>query len=129
MWRGSFDPKKREVPVAVRVYGPSANRRFRFLLDTGTQRTVIDPSVLDSLGYGAHMGTRISHLLGAGGPQSGYLIEVARLEVFGVAVGPLEVFCHDLLIDRGIEGLIGMDLVEGRVLVLDAVEGILSVGA
>jgi hypothetical protein len=128
MWRGSFDPKEREVLVDVVVHGPLGARSFTFLLDTGTERTVIDPSVLDSLGYGARMGRRVSHLLGAGGVQPGYLIEVTRLGLFDVTVAPVEVFCHDLPVDLGIEGLIGMDLVEGRVVTLDAVQGIISVG-
>ena len=45
----------------------------------------------------------------------------------GFTVGPIDVACADLPSGMGIDGLIGTDLLAGRILTLDWVRGLLSV--
>src|SRR3954468_842751 len=108
MFSGRFSPKHRVVWVEVSAFGPLGQRDLRFILDTGTPVTVIDPAVADELGYSARMGTR-SRLLGVDGIQEGYKLEIARLETMGLVVEEFEVWCHDFDDTLGVDGLIGMD--------------------
>ena len=123
MFVARFDPKKRIVWLEVRLFGPLGYRDCRFILDTGTTVTVVDPGVVDGLGYSARMATARSRLVGIDGVQEGYRLEVAKLEALGFSVDHHEVFCHDFDDRLGVEGLIGMDLLDGRVVTLDGIEG------
>lgn len=114
--------------VSVVIYGPLGRRRFRFILDTGTRVTTVDPEVLDQLGYNSRMGRRVSRSLGMGGVEQGYFIELSRVEAMGFITGPMEVVCADLPPGCGIDGLIGMDLLQHRVLTLDGIQGTIQVG-
>ena len=103
----------------MRVVGPLGELDLNFVLDTGTPITIVHTGRTDSLGYGAKMAKRLSRLWGTGGPQDGYVIDVMKLEVMGLVLQPFEVACHDLPEHLGIDGLLGMDLLEGRTLTVD----------
>ena len=110
--------------MRARVHGPLGAREVWFIVDTGAQSSVINNELTDDLGYGAHMGTVINHMLGVGGRDSGYRLPLRRIEVMGLDLAELEIACHDL--PERIGGLIGMDLIEGRVLTIDAKVGQVS---
>lgn len=91
--------------------------------------TIVNTPVLDSLGYSAKMGKKQKGLYGPGGERlPGYTLDV-RLDVFGEVLDPQEVLAQDILPDHfGVEVLLGMDLIPGRIFTLDGVRGTLSVG-
>lgn len=124
----TFDPKKRVVWLEVQVFGPAGRGACRFILDTGSPVTVISTSVIDSLGYSARMGTTRSQLIGIEGAQEGYRLRIEQLQTLGLDVQDREVFCHDFDERLGVDGLIGMDLLEGHVLTLDCVQGTVTLG-
>lgn len=126
MWTGEFDPKRRAIILDTQLYGPLGVVRLRCLLDTGTTATIIDTKAIDQVGYGARMGKGRSRLV-ALGTQEGYRLDVERLETMGFGVAPCEVLCHDFAESLRIDGLIGMDLLERRVVKIDGVRGILAV--
>jgi len=128
MFAQAFDPKKREILIDVVLTGPLGASRLRFLLDTGTPVSIIDSAAVDALGYGARMGTEVSRLAGVDGVQAGYRLKVDRLEALGFSVEQYEFSCHDFEAWFAIDGLIGMDLLEGRVLTIDGVRGVVTVG-
>jgi hypothetical protein len=127
MYVGQFDPNERVIWVEVRTFGPLGDRRLKFILDTGTPVTILRTDVADDLGYGASMGTGRSRLLGPGGAQEGYRLRVDRLEALGLVVEPCELFCHDFDEELGVDGLIGMDLLAGRIVTLDGTQGVITV--
>lgn len=127
MWTAPFDPAQRTLYVDVLLVGPAASRWCTFIIDTGTQITLLDPAIADVVGYGAHMGTRTSHLTAMGHAEVGYRLPVQRLELMGFTVERFEVACHEVAPELGIDGLVGMDLFEGRVVTIDGARGILSV--
>ena len=91
MFVGQFDPKKRIVWVQVRLFGPNGDTEHRFILDTGTGVTVVDPCIVEDLGYSARMGTSISRLIGIDGVQEGYGLKLNRMELLGFASGRMTV--------------------------------------
>lgn len=129
MWTGRYDRKSRVIVVEVWISGPLGVARLNCVLDTGTQRTVIDPAIADQLGYSARMGRGRSRLTGVAGVQEGYRLEVQRMETMGFSAGPFAVLCHDFEEGLGIDGLIGMDALDDRIVTIDAIHGLLSVGS
>jgi Fe2+ transport system protein FeoA len=127
MWTSRFDPKQRAIIVPVQIQGPLGVARLQCLLDTGTTATVIDTAALDQIGYSARMGKSRSRLV-ALGTQEGYRLEVTRLDTMGFTAAPCEVLCHDFAETLGIDGLIGIDLLVGRLVLIDGAQGLLSVG-
>lgn len=127
MWNERYDPRKRIIEVKVRVFGPAQQRDLNFVLDTGTPVTILHTGWADLLAYGAKDAKRLSRLWGTGGPQDGYIIDVSKVETRGLALEPFEVACHDIPEILGIDGLIGMDMFEGRTLTVDGKNGVVSV--
>lgn len=129
MWTGRFDPAEGVVWVTARVFGPLGDRYLNCILDTGTPQTILDTAILDSLGYSAHMGTRVMNLSGIGGRLPAYELPMARFETMGLILSPFAVLSQDIVpANLGVEGLIGMDLVIGRILTIDGERGTISLG-
>ncbi len=126
MWTGRYSQGKRIIEVRVRLFGPLADRDLQFILDTGTPVTIVHTGRSDLLGYSASMAKRNSRLWSTGGPQDGYTVEMMRLETMGLHLEKFEVACHDLPEHLGVDGLIGMDLLEGHCLTIDGVTGTIS---
>jgi hypothetical protein len=129
MFTARFDPKERIVWVNVRLFGPLGHRNLRFVLDSGTPMTTVDTTVIDELGYGARMGNKRSRSVGMGGAERGYTLSVSRLEAMGLGAAPFEVACADFPSGLGVDGVIGMDLLDGHLLLLDCLHGVLTVAS
>jgi hypothetical protein len=127
MFVGQFDPNERVIWVEVRVFGPLGHRQLKFIFDTGTPVTILNTAIADNMGYGANMGTGRSRLLGPEGAQEGYRLRVDRLEALGFVMEPCELFCHDFDEQLGVDGLIGMDLLAGKIVTIDGAQGLITV--
>ena len=88
--------------------------------------SLVDPEIVDDLGYSPRMGRQVSRLVGVGGVQHGYELAVMRLETMGLVLAPCLLMCHDLPRELGVDGLIGMDLLEGHILTLDGKAGLVT---
>ena len=111
------------------IKGPLSEDRFGFLFDTGSPMTIVDPGVVDDLGYSPRMGRDFSSLAGIGGVQEGYELDLMRLRTMGFEAAGHTVLCHEIAPGFGVRGLIGMDLVAGRVIKIDGREGWIEVEA
>jgi predicted aspartyl protease len=94
--------------VRGRVTGPLGTTIGRFVLDTGAVFTTITPEMVDLVGYGARDGTRRTRVRTAVGSEEGFLLEVARLDVLGLARPRFPVHVFDLGHDD-IDGLLGLN--------------------
>jgi predicted aspartyl protease len=94
--------------VHGRVTGPLGTTIGRFVLDTGAVFTTITPEMVDLVGYGARDGTRRTRVRTAVGSEEGFLLEVARLDVLGLARPWFPVHVFDLGHDD-IDGLLGLN--------------------
>jgi hypothetical protein len=128
MWTQPFEPAQRSIWVEVKLAGPFGQADFTFILDTGSPWTIIDASVLHDLGYSARThGTVLHPFWAIGGTSHGYRLRVERLEVMGFGVEHCLVATEDLPRAQAVDGIIGMDLIAGHVLHIDAVAGLLTV--
>ena len=82
---------------------------------------------MDRLGYSPRMGRDFSTLAGLGGVQEGYALDLQRLQTIGFEVAGHTVLCHEIAPGFGVDGLVGMDLLEGRVVKLDGRNGWIEV--
>lgn len=127
MWTERFDPCQWEIRVYVYVSGPKGTMRFAFLLDTGTPCSVIDADQAVELGYSHEDRTSFITAKGIGGRQYGYRFNAERVVAMGMDRSPCELICEPLPDD--VDGLIGLDLLRGRVLTLDFIQGTLTLSS
>lgn len=123
-----FDPTTPQVIVQGSVHGPAGVIRVvDFLIDTGTAHTVIDTSILDALGFGAHLAIGRSSLWGVSGSTNGYVVRVPSILVVGRTLKDYRIAAHDFPPELGIDALLGLDFFQGGFLGLDFAVGELTV--
>ena len=103
------------VPVSVNHAGP-----YNFLLDTGTQITMVDPSLAAQL----HLDTQGTAVVaGAGSRQSASLAELDLLQAGAHSVASPKVLVYDLhplqSADLNIQGVLGEDFLEHFDMLID----------
>ena len=81
---------------------------LRLLVDTGAERTLISPTAMARAGFNLATGTAVQ-IRGVTGDASAIAVAVARLDVAGARVGPLEVIVHALA-GESVDGLLGRDV-------------------
>jgi len=129
-WSSTFDPAEGVVWITALVIGPFGSRDLNCILDTGTSRTILDTSVLDELGYGAGMGTRLFGVSGIGGSLPSYELPLVRFELMGLELAQFRILSQDIVPDNvGVDGLIGMDVLTGHILTIDCRSGTVSLAS
>jgi len=109
------------IMVSARINGGAA---AELMLDTGAQRTVINPRVLEASGVSYRDAQRGS-LRGVTGETQVLAVQVDALEVSGVRFGPLLVVSHDTGFGRG-DGLLGRDFLDHFTVNIDNAAGIVT---
>lgn len=106
------------VPVTIDGQGP-----YQFVVDTGADRTVVSRELADHLNL-APSGTATMHTMSGVGPVS--TVRVATLEVGG---GHNDDFNAPALAraNLGANGLVGVDSLQGRRVIMDFGKGTLSI--
>lgn len=107
------------LPVRIGEHGP-----FRFLIDTGSQRTVVSTELATRLGLAPGPKVRI---VGIAGTES---VESAQVEEVGL--GRRTLFAQPVLLldDRymGADGIIGLDGLQGQRVLMDFSRNTLAIG-
>lgn len=106
------------VPVTLGTRGP-----YRFLVDTGAERTVISRQVADQLGLSAGPATNIQSVVGV---TSVATVDIPALQVstrsIAVAGAPLLEGAH-----IGADGMLGVDSLSSQQVVLDFKRGLIAI--
>jgi hypothetical protein len=109
------------MAVSINHSGP-----YDFLLDSGTQITMIDPSVAAELHLDSHGGARF---VGAGSLQSASVAQLDLVEAGSHAVARQKVLVYDLQslhsADLHIRGILGEDFLEHFDMLIDSVHSLL----
>lgn len=106
------------------------------IVDTGADRTVIAPEVLERAGLGGLAGRPVQ-VVGVTGVSTAMLVTIPILDVAGARIGPLAVIAHalppTLRGDRtegagamgtgGVDGLLGRDVLDAFTLSVDTASG------
>lgn len=95
------------------------------LLDTGADRTLIAPRVLEAAGISLESGTAAGRIQGVTGSATVQGVQVSSIEVGEARYGPLLVIAHDM--DQpGVDGLLGRDFLEQFKVTIDTADGVVS---
>jgi Aspartyl protease/Domain of unknown function (DUF4124) len=106
------------------------------IVDTGADRTVIAPEVLERAGVGGQTGRPVQ-VVGITGVSTATLVTIPLLEVAGARIGPLVVIAHALpptlragraegsgeIATGGVDGLLGRDVLDAFTLSVDTASG------
>jgi aspartyl protease/uncharacterized protein DUF4124 len=106
------------------------------IVDTGADRTVIAPEVLERAGLGGQTGRPVQ-VVGITGVSTATLVTVPILDVAGARIGPLVVIAHALpptlratraegsgeVATGGVDGLLGRDVLDAFTLSVDTASG------
>lgn len=96
----------------------------RLMLDTGAQVTTINPRALEQLGVSSRDALRGS-IRGVTGEADALYVNVERIEVAGLATGPIRVVAHDSQLGQG-DGLLGRDFLERFQVSIDNQAGLVT---
>lgn len=109
------------VAVPAMILGPTRSSRFpaKLAIDTGATRTVLNEELLRSLGYEVDAIPAQGSILTGNGPVAVRRLRVSTLDVCGLRFLDLDVICHPLPPMTLVDGLLGLDVLEGRRLLLD----------
>ena len=95
------------------------------LLDTGADRTLIAPHVLEAAGVSLTSGVTAGRVQGVTGSASVQGVQVLSLEVGEARYGPLLVIAHDME-QAGVDGLLGRDFLEQFKVTIDSAGGVVT---
>jgi predicted aspartyl protease len=109
----------REILVQARLNGSTS---VKLLLDTGAQRTVINPRALVAAGVALQTGQAVQ-MKGATGTASVSTVQVDSVEVGEAKVATLVVISHDIE-HEGVDGLLGRDFLDQFKVSIDNREGV-----
>jgi hypothetical protein len=121
-----FDPQRGLIVIPTRIWGSSGDVVLRLALDTGATRTLINWDPIFFMGYDpAAVRERLEVTTGSG-------VEFVP-EVFLERVRALEeekldfaVLCHTLPPSATVDGVLGLDFLRGKRLVVDLRAGLVS---
>jgi len=116
----TFD-RRAPITVAVRLNGVP----LTLVVDTGAERTVLSPAVMERAGFGGQPGRPI-RIVGATGEAAAKLVTVPLLDIAGARIGPVAVIVHELPPAgraEPVDGLLGRDVLDAFTLTVDTASG------
>jgi predicted aspartyl protease len=134
--RGAADPAKTSSVKggAVITYAPgqrimvnatvNGSASAQLLLDTGADRTMINPRVLAAAGVSLTRSVGSATVSGVGGSQEMQFVTINSLDVAGATVGRLTVAAHG--IDGAGDGLLGRDFLDQFSVNIDSAKGVVT---
>ena len=96
----------------------------QLLLDTGADRTMINPRVLAAAGVSLARAVGSATVSGVGGSQEMQFVTINSLDVAGATVGRLNVAAHG--IDGAGDGLLGRDFLDQFSVNIDSAKGVVT---
>jgi len=110
------------ITVEARLNGVS----LTLIVDTGADRTVISPEVIERAGL-AGGPARPVQVIGVTGTSTASLVTLPLLDVAGARIGPIVVVAHALPStlrgQDGVDGLLGRDVLDAFTLTVDTASG------
>ena len=116
-----FSLDKRKIIVFVTIQGLGIEKPFKFILDTGASKSIIDETIAASLGFDLKK-LNTERLTTIGGGKNSKVLKLPKLSLFGKTAENFEVNVLEIppQVTFFADGLIGMDfLLQFRKLMFD----------
>ena len=121
-----FDPREGLIIVHAEIVGPSGTAILRLALDTGATTTLINSAMLVSIGYDPALSSDRVQITTGSGLEFVPRLVVRRLIALGSERAEFSVLCHTLPPSAGVDGLLGLDFLRGRMLTIDFSNGFMT---
>jgi predicted aspartyl protease len=121
-----FAPQRGLIIVRAEVEGPLGNRVLRLALDTGATRTLINKTLLASVGYDPAAAPRQVPFTTGSGSAAAPRIRVSKLRALGQERTNFLLLCHTLPSNVVADGLLGLDFLRGQSLTIDFRNGLIT---
>jgi clan AA aspartic protease (TIGR02281 family) len=107
----TFVLHKRKIIVFAIIKGIKIEKKFKFILDTGASKSLIDEHVASSLGFDIKKMKSGDRLMTMGGGKNSKIMKLPKISLFGKEISNFEVnvFAVPSQILFFADGLIGMD--------------------
>ena len=102
----------------------NGSAQAQLLLDTGADRTMINPRVLAAAGVSLARPVGSATVSGVGGSQQLQFVTINSLDVAGATVGRLTVAAHG--VDGAGDGLLGRDFLDQFYVNIDSAKGVVT---
>jgi hypothetical protein len=119
----SFDPRRGSIVITGVLTGPAGAIDVPLLLDTGAVMPVIDPGLLEAVGYDLSSSRGTLRIATLSSVETAPIFAVVRLTALGHEWRGLGVIAHRLPAGAPTRGLLGLSFFRDRVLTLDFREG------
>lgn len=118
-----FNAKRGLVIVRTELFGPSGSIVVRLALDTGATGTMVNVGLLTTIGYDPSLSPSRVQVTTGSGVEYVPQFAMSRIKALGQERSNFSVLAHTLPPSAGIDGLLGLDFVRGRVLNIDFAQG------
>lgn len=119
----AFDPNQGLIIVPTEITGPSGTALLRLALDTGATSTLINVAALVSLTYDTALAPDRVQVTTGSGVEFAPRVALDKIIALGMERTSFPVLAHTLPPSAGVDGLLGLDFLRGRVLILDFPHG------
>ena len=115
----SFDAAEGLVKTQVRLASPSVETAVILALDTGAEMTLVNRDVLEYLGYDPLVASEHVQITTGSGVEFVPEISLTRIDALGHEQTNFPVLCHTLPPSATVDGVLGLDFLRGKRLILD----------
>ena len=122
----AFDPSRGLIVVRAVLHGTSAEVGLSLALDTGATRTMVNVLPLTLAGYLPGAAAEHVEITTGSGVAYAPRLPVLRISTLGHEKTEFPVLAHTLPPSAGIDGLLGLDFMQGRVLHIDFPRSLVS---
>ncbi len=123
----NFEPAEGPILVSTKLWGPDGDAVVRLALDTGATSTLLSWETVRLLGYDPSATETRIQITTASGIEFVPRIAIERIDALGIQRSQFPILCHTLPPSTGVDGLLGLDFLQGQRLVLDFRAGIITV--
>jgi predicted aspartyl protease len=109
--------------IPVEMFGPAGPAILRCALDTGATSTLVNTAMVVALGYDPASSTDEIEITTGSGVEIAPRVIIDRVSALGSVREGFPILSHTLPPNAGIDGLLGLDFLRGRKLVIDFGEG------
>ena len=115
----AFDPARGLIVVRAELHGPSAEIGLNLALDTGASQTMVNVLPLTLAGYLLEAATEHVEVTTGSGVAYAPRLPVSCFSALGHKKTEFSMLAHTLPPSAGIDGLLGLDFMQDRVLRVD----------
>lgn len=114
-----FDPKRGVIVVQAELFGPVGSAVLSLALDTGATATMINVAPLAAIGCDLSPSAEFVQVTTGSSVEYVRRVRVDRIKALDHMRDGLPVLAHTLPTSATIDGLLGIDFMQGRKLIVD----------